>query len=71
MDLYRRSDIGKERVSVQEQHQVGSLPQLIGDGALSNDAPGSLHKIGWKVGMMEGWGTWHGAHPFALMGLVP
>lgn len=68
--LRRCLDIGEEWTVIQEQHQRGSLSQLVGDGPLLSDAPGLLDKIGWKAGTVGRRGTWHDKHPCVHISLV-
>ena len=45
-----RPTVGEEGIGLQEQHQLGALTQLIGDGPLPHDALGLLDKGGGKEG---------------------
>jgi hypothetical protein len=42
--------VGEEGIGLQQQHQLGALAQLIGDGPLPHDALGLLDKGGGKKG---------------------
>jgi len=46
--------VGEEGIGLQEQHQPGTLSQLIGDGPLPHDALGLLYKGGRKKGTIQG-----------------
>ncbi len=52
-------DIGQEEGSMQEQHQCGTLSQLIRDRPLPHDTPDLLHEMVGKVKTISWRGTWH------------
>jgi hypothetical protein len=54
MHLGGGSGVGEEGISLQEQHQLGSLSQVIGDGPLSHDALRLRDKSGGKEGAIRG-----------------
>ena len=44
------AEVGEEGIGLQEQHQSGTLSQLIGDCPLPPDASGLLYKVCGKDG---------------------
>jgi hypothetical protein len=68
--FHRRLDIGQQRISMEEPHQLGALSPLIGNRPLPHNGLSLLHKIGGKIGTINWRGTWHNVHLFAFKGLV-
>jgi hypothetical protein len=64
-------DIREEGIGLQEQHQRGTLSQLIRDCPLPHDTSGLLQEIIGKVRTIGWRGTWHDAHPFVFTRFVP
>jgi len=57
--------VGDEGLVVQEEHQSGSLPQLVWDGTLPHELLGLFEKIGGKHRAIYRCGTRHGTLPEA------
>src|SRR5262245_46641008 len=64
-------DIREEGIGLQEQHQCGTLSQLIRDRPLPPNTSGLLHEIIRKVRTIGWRGTWQNAHPFVFTRFVP
>jgi hypothetical protein len=65
LDPFRGLAVGHQRLLRQEQHQYGPLPQLIGNGPLSDKLFSLLQEGGWEL-RAEAWeGITHGRHPLA------
>jgi hypothetical protein len=56
---------------MQEQHQCGTLAQLIGDRPVPHNLQGLLHKVVGKIRLIDRRGTWHDTHPVVFKRLVP
>jgi len=55
--------IRQERLLVQEQDKVRTLPQLKRDGALTDQACRLLKECRWENGLVSRGGARHGNHP--------
>ena len=54
VDLGRSTNVGEEGIGLQQQHQLGTLAQVIGDGPLPHEALRVLYKGGGKEGTIRG-----------------
>ena len=57
------SGMRQERLLVQEQDQIGALPQLKRAGALPDQAFRLLKAYGWENGLVSRCRARHGNHP--------
>jgi hypothetical protein len=61
--LHGGRTVGDPRLVVEEQHQGGTLPQVVTDGSLAHNPAGLFHEIGREVGVIERCRTAHGKPP--------
>ena len=63
LHLSGSSGVRQERLLVQEQDKVRTLPQLKRDGALTDQACRLLKECRWENGLVSRGGARHGNHP--------